>query len=77
MLQYDQQLKELAAEYVMAVPDMEKTPEAEYNRRLGICSECCYLVEGLCILCGCYVEIRAAKAAQSCASGHWQRYRDD
>ena len=71
MLQYDKQLKDLAAEYARAVSDSEKTIEEVYKKRLEICGKCNYLVEGLCILCGCYVEIRAAKAAQSCAGRYW------
>ena len=70
-IEYNKELKNLASEYASVIPEAEKTPEAEYKRRLEICSECSYLVDGLCVLCGCFVEIRAAKRSQSCANGYW------
>ena len=48
------------------IPEEQKTPGDEYARRLGICKGCESLVNGMCVLCGCYVEVRAAKQKQHC-----------
>jgi hypothetical protein len=53
-------------EYIKAIPQEQKTSADEYERRLKICKGCENLVSGMCVLCGCYVEVRAAKAAQRC-----------
>ncbi len=38
----------------------------EYEARLLQCKKCEYLVEGMCALCGCFAESRAAVKANSC-----------
>ena len=48
------------------IPEEEKTTQDEYTRRLEICKNCESLISGMCVLCGCYVEVRAAKRNQSC-----------
>jgi len=53
-------------DYIESIPPEQKVVPAEYDRRLGICQECMHLVNGMCELCGCYVEIRAAKAMLHC-----------
>jgi len=58
-------------EYVAAIPLNEKTPEEEYITRLEICKACDNLTNGMCILCGCYVELRAAKKIQRCVKYDW------
>ncbi|MCL2287017.1 MAG: DUF6171 family protein [Firmicutes bacterium] len=55
-------------EYVDSIPPEQKTPPAEYRRRLELCKTCSHLTNGLCALCGCYVEVRAAKTEQRCVS---------
>lgn len=50
----------------------EKTPDAEYRRRLSVCMECEYLSQGTCNACGCYVELRAAKKNGRCPYKKWQ-----
>lgn len=53
-------------DYIDAV-DMElKTEADEYERRLGICRECDSLISGMCIKCGCYVELRAVMKKGYC-----------
>ena len=45
----------------------EKRSSAEVNaQRLSICRECNHLQNGMCVLCGCYVELRAAKRMMKC-----------
>lgn len=52
-------------------PDI-KTADYVYGKRLVICKECDMLLQGMCRKCGCYVELRAAVAKNSCPSGKWQ-----
>ena len=45
----------------------EKRASADVNaQRLSICRECDQLQNGMCALCGCYVELRTAKAYMKC-----------
>ena len=43
-----------------------KTEEVEYKRRLDLCKECDNLINGMCKICGCFVEIRAAVKKNYC-----------
>lgn len=43
-----------------------KVDNREYNKRLSFCRKCDYLISGMCLKCGCYVEIRAALKEKSC-----------
>ena len=52
--------------YIAAISPALKTTPAVYERRLAACQTCCHLISGMCVLCGCYVELRAAKKAQTC-----------
>ena len=58
-------------EYVESIPLEEKVSEEEYDRRLKICKTCDYLTNGMCALCGCFVEVRAVKISQRCAKDFW------
>ena len=58
-------------EYIEDIPQHERVPEDEYKRRLQLCKNCERLTNGMCILCGCFVEVRAAKLRMSCAGGLW------
>ncbi|MDE7194758.1 MAG: hypothetical protein K2O14_12430 [Oscillospiraceae bacterium] len=60
------ELSRAIAARISAVPEEQRTSEEEYNRRLKICRECDMLVSGTCGKCGCYVELRAARAANRC-----------
>ena len=53
-------------ERLALLPDEAKVPDEEYRRRLGICRSCSRLSSGTCTVCGCFVELRAAKKALSC-----------
>ena len=62
---------ELAAiirERIDTIPEEERVTEEEYMSRLSGCRTCRHLQHGTCMLCGCYIEIRAAKKRQSCPS---------
>lgn len=53
-------------EYISAIDDYIKSSDEEYERRLNICKECDLLINGMCKLCGCFVEIRAAVKKNYC-----------
>jgi len=48
------------------IPPEQRTDDAAYRARLASCKECDQLLSGVCMKCGCYVELRAAFAAQKC-----------
>ncbi|MBP3704499.1 MAG: hypothetical protein J6I98_03095 [Clostridia bacterium] len=54
-------------EYIENLPAEQKADEALYTSRLEKCRACDHLVNGMCELCGCFVEVRAAKRLQHCA----------
>ena len=53
-------------EYIAAVPEDKRVSEEEYQRRLDLCRQCEQLANGMCAVCGCYVELRALKPASYC-----------
>ncbi len=62
----DLSLYEQVQKTVAAIPEDLRCTEREYRRRLGICRECGELLSGMCLQCGCYVEVRAAKEKAGC-----------
>lgn len=59
--------------YRARLPEKERTPDDVYDARLAACKECTELVNATCNLCGCYVEIRAARRSSACPAvpAHW------
>jgi len=53
-------------QYIESLAPEFKTESGEYERRLSICKNCDSLINGMCIKCGCFVEVRAVKAVQHC-----------
>lgn len=53
-------------EHIAKIPAKEKTADALYAERLAHCRQCEHLISGVCVKCGCYVELRAAFASQKC-----------
>ncbi len=49
----------------MMDPELRCTGDA-YDARLAQCKKCEYLAEGMCGLCGCFAEARAAVKANAC-----------
>ena len=47
-----------------------KVPEAVYEQRLDSCMACESLLEGMCRICGCYVELRSAMKKNACPAVH-------
>ena len=59
-------LARIIRERTEQIPEAEQTPESLRLRRLDACRECGKLNRGTCALCGCYVEIRAARRRMDC-----------
>lgn len=53
-------------DYINAIDSHIKTNEEDYRIRLNACMECENLINGMCKLCGCYVEMRAAVKKNYC-----------
>ena len=53
-------------EYIARIDGELRTPQEEYEERLRICTECDSLMNGMCGVCGCYVELRAAVQKHYC-----------
>ena len=62
---------ETIRQYIENLEERDKAEGEAYERRLEGCKACEKLLEGLCLACGCYVEIRAAKASQTCPYDRW------
>ncbi len=54
-------------EYIDNLDEDIKVDEKEYDRRLNICIECPEYFEGMCRVCGCFVELRAVIIENTCA----------
>ena len=52
--------------YIESLDPEIKTAANEYNRRLELCNNCPKLTNGMCTICGCFVEARAAKKTARC-----------
>lgn len=57
----------LLRERLDALPSERRADDAAYRARLAVCALCDHLNGGVCALCGCYVEWRAALAVTRCA----------
>ena len=53
-------------EYIERLDEIIKVDKYEYNRRLQICTTCDNLVNGMCRICGCFVELRAVIKKNNC-----------
>lgn len=62
----DEQYIRTIKEYVNLVPLDKRADSRVYQRRLKLCSACEFLQNGMCRMCGCFVEIRAIVAKRTC-----------
>jgi len=53
-------------DYIENLDEEIKTSPEEYEKRLTLCKECDRLLDGMCGVCGCYVEMRAAVTKNCC-----------
>ncbi len=61
-----QALEKAIQERIALMNEDERAEEQVQRERLVICQGCDHLNSGTCGLCGCYVELRAAKKRMSC-----------
>ncbi len=59
-------LREYLDSYAASLPMEIRAPEAEYTKRLSLCEDCSHRIRFTCVLCGCYIQARAAKKNQKC-----------
>ena len=57
-------------EYIERIDEDLKVSDAVYETRLACCKECDHLIEGMCGICGCYVELRAVMKKNICPMVH-------
>ena len=57
--------------YKEAIRREDRVEEAVYEARLAVCKECKKLIDGTCMACGCYVELRALSPVSRCPHKWW------
>ncbi|MDR3593743.1 DUF6171 family protein [Clostridium sp.] len=60
-------------DYIKNLDKNIKTDDNEYKKRLDLCMQCDNLINGMCKICGCFVEMRAAIKKNYCpdAEKYW------
>jgi len=53
-------------QYVSSLDKNDLADEVTAEKRLSICKNCEELISGMCLKCGCYVEIRARLKNSQC-----------
>ncbi len=59
-------------QYIQNLPEEQKVSGQSYTQRLAFCRECDDLQNGMCVQCGCFAEVRAAKKRMGCPIGKWE-----
>ena len=52
--------------YIDNLAEEDRADQEHYEARLKACAQCPNLSDGMCVLCGCYVELRAALKLRRC-----------
>lgn len=52
--------------YIEGIDKELKADNDEYEKRLSTCRSCGKLINGMCRVCGCFVEMRAVVAVNYC-----------
>ena len=65
-MESEKPLYELLREWLTALPPEETAAPETVQARLSACHACDHLTSGMCALCGCYVELRAAMKRAQC-----------
>ena len=62
-------------EYIAHLDADLKVDDEVYEERLALCKQCEKLYQGMCRICGCYVELRAAMKIRACPDvpARWER----
>lgn len=72
LYEYDEQAyRDKLERLISLMEESEKAEEALYQERLKRCKSCEKLVTGTCLVCGCYVELRAAAKGGRCPNHCW------
>ncbi len=66
----DETIYETVQRTIRSISEEKRTGETEYRARLMGCKECEKLVQGMCRVCGCFVEVRAAYRKKNCPDVH-------
>lgn len=53
-------------DYIAQLDEDIRASEETYQERLAVCKQCDSLLNGMCRICGCFVEMRAAIDGNSC-----------
>ena len=53
-------------DYLLTIPHEQKVNDDVYSMRISKCTNCDWLISGMCRKCGCYVEIRARLKNKDC-----------
>ena len=53
-------------QYIARIDTDLKVEDDKYQERLDICRTCDHLMNGMCRVCGCFVEMRAVMKKNSC-----------
>lgn len=53
--------------YIENLDDSLKVNDNIYEQRINQCKNCDNLISGMCLKCGCYVELRARLKDKNCA----------
>lgn len=61
----------MVSKYRDAIRREDRVPEQEYEKRLQCCKDCEKLMDGTCLACGCYVELRALTPVSHCPYKKW------
>lgn len=62
------------SDYLSTLDETLLADRALYEQRLSACRRCEFLISGMCLKCGCYVELRAAlkdKICPNCNGRKW------
>lgn len=52
--------------YIAGLDEEVRVDQELYEERLKLCGTCTNLLNGMCRLCGCFVELRAALKVRKC-----------
>ena len=63
--------------YVSELPERERASDEVYRARLSACADCPERAEATCRLCGCYVQVRAAKRRMRCPFAGAPRWTEE
>ncbi len=59
-------VSKLVQERIAEIPEALRCDEKTYAERLALCTSCDHMNAGTCQKCGCYAQLRAARADNYC-----------